>query len=143
MDIKMKICQGIVKNNYGILTKHIRKQIIAVDFDGTLSLGRFPDCGPGNECLINLLKKLISRPAEDRNYYVLWTSRSREYLQNAVSWLQGQGLTFDTVNCIPPELLNNLGDTRKIPALYYVDDRAISPGGFIDMWSNVEKELPE
>jgi hypothetical protein len=139
----MKICQGIIKNNYGVLTRHVRKQIIAVDFDGTLSLGKFPDCGPGNESLISLLKKLISRPIEDRNYYVLWTSRSGEYLQNAVLWLHSQGLTFDAVNCIPPELLNDLGDTRKIPALYYVDDRAIAPESFIDMWGGIEKELSD
>jgi hypothetical protein len=131
----MKVRQGIIKK--------IRKQIIAVDFDGTLSFGKFPDCGPENERLICLLKKLISRPIDDRNYYVLWTSRSGEYLQNAVSWLRGYGLVFDAVNSIPPELLNNLGDTRKIPALYYVDDRAISPGGFIDMWHDAEKELLE
>jgi hypothetical protein len=132
-----------MKNNYGVLTKHIRKQIIAVDFDGTLSLGRFPHCGPENEPLIDLLKRLISRPIEDRNYYVLWTSRSGEHLQNAVSWLHDHGLTFDAVNCIPPELLCGFGDTRKIPSLYYVDDRAISPGAFIDMWNSIEKELPE
>jgi hypothetical protein len=137
----MRICQGIIKNNYGILTKNIRKQIIAVDFDGTLSLGKFPECGPENERLIHLLKNIISRPIEDRNYYVLWTSRSGEYLQNAVLWLYDRGLVFDAINCIPPELLNGFGDTRKIPALYYVDDRAISPEGFIDMWNTIEKEL--
>ena len=32
-------------------------QIIAVDFDGTLSLGNWPDVGPANEKLIQYLQK--------------------------------------------------------------------------------------
>jgi hypothetical protein len=88
-----------------------------------------------------LLKNIISRPLEERNCYVLWTSRSGKFLENAISWLYGQGLVFDGINCIPSGLLNDLGDTRKIPALYYVDDRAISPDSFIEMWGDIEKEL--
>jgi hypothetical protein len=137
----MKISQGLIKNNYGVLTTKQVKHVIAVDFDGTLSLGKFPDCGPENEPLIDLLKKLISRPIEERNYYVLWTSRSGEYLQNAVSWLHDRELIFDAINCIPPNLSYNIGETRKIPALYYVDDRAISPQSFIEMWENFEEGL--
>jgi hypothetical protein len=107
--------------------------MIAIDFDGTLSYGKYPACGPGNEALITLLKKLLALPPEERNYFVLWTSRTGNSLQAAIEWLGLQGLVFDSVNELPELLKNTMSDTRKIPALYYVDDRAIGPEEFIKM----------
>jgi hypothetical protein len=110
------------------------KDVIAIDFDGTLSYGKYPACGPGNEALINLLRKILAFPPEERNYFVLWTSRTGDSLQAAIEWLGLQGLVFDSVNELPELLKETMSDTRKIPALYYVDDRAIRPEEFIKRW---------
>lgn len=70
----------------------IHGRVIAVDFDGTLSLGEFPQCGPANDKLIDLLKKALSAPLDERPYYVLWTCRRGVHLENAVKWCRGKGL---------------------------------------------------
>ncbi|MCR5107425.1 MAG: hypothetical protein K6B28_04605 [Lachnospiraceae bacterium] len=51
-------------------------KIIAVDFDGTLSFGTWPDVGEPNVPLIEQLKDLKSRG----NKLILWTCRAGEAL---------------------------------------------------------------
>jgi len=110
-------------------------KIWAIDFDGTLSRGRFPGVGPANEELMDIIKKILSEPLEKRSVFlVLWTSRHGETLQNALEWLESEGVIFDSVNSVPAELTGYPEDTRKIFADIYVDDRAISPSDFIDCY---------
>jgi len=116
----------------------MRKKIIrvhAVDFDGTLSLAKFPNCGSPNVPLINLLKKLTATPIEKRNVrYVLYTSREGEYLERAVEWLKEQGLVFDGVNSVPPDVANiDSTGKRKLVADLYVDDRAVTPERYLNL----------
>ena len=114
----------------------MRKIIFAVDFDGTLSLGSFPECGPPNEELITVCKDIISRPREQRNMLlILWTSRKGEYLDNAVEWSREQGIIFDGINALPPdEDLLFPDDNRKLWADYYIDDRAYTPAEFCNAY---------
>ena len=107
--------------------------VIAVDFDGTLSLGEFPQCGPANKRLIEILKRMMS-PNPDYpkcTWFVLWTSRAGIYLEEAVHWLKSQGLAFDSVNGIPPGVKSFPDTARKLFADVYIDDKAISPIEFI------------
>jgi trehalose-6-phosphatase len=113
------------------------RKVIAVDFDGTLSMGKYPACGPANNELVALLKKLLADPSEARPYYVLWTSRTEAELENAVAWLREQGLVFDGVNRPPKETAADY--TRKIWADLYVDDRAITPENFINSYKEPEE----
>ena len=97
--------------------------IYAVDFDGTLCESIFPDIGSPNMALIN---HLIQRRKQG-NKIILWTCRVNERLQEAVDWCKQFGLEFDAVN---ENLLEKIeqwgGDTRKIFADVYIDDKAVN-----------------
>ena len=56
---------------------------------------------------------------------ILWTCRQGKQLEAAVSWCKKQGLTFNTVNQNLKERIRAFhGDTRKISADIYLEDRA-------------------
>lgn len=114
----------------------MRKKIYAIDFDGTLSLDKFPYCGEPNILLIKLLKKLMEPPVENRDiWFVLHTCREGEYLERAIEWLKNQGLVFDSVNSVPLEISKiDTGGKRKLGADLYVDDKAITPENFLKLF---------
>lgn len=98
--------------------------IYAVDFDGTLSWGRWPDLGEPNEILFGFLKQQKENGAR----VILDTCRNGEQLEAAVQYCRDLGLEFDAVNENLPELIELYGrDTRKINADFYIDDRAVNP----------------
>ena len=97
--------------------------IYAVDFDGTLCESVFPGIGEPN---IALITHLIKRRKQG-NKIILWTCRVGERLQEAVDWCRGYGLEFDAVNENLPEMVEKWGgDTRKILADVYIDDKAVN-----------------
>ena len=97
------------------------KRVIAVDFDGTLCENRYPKIGAPNGALIEQLRE----EQESGALVILWTCRDGKLLEEAVSWAKKQGLRFDYVNRNAPERIRAYrGDTRKISADVYVDDRA-------------------
>ena len=69
-------------------------KIIAVDFDGTLSFGTWPDVGEPNVPLIEQLKDLKNKG----NKLILWTCRAGDALDLAVSWCRDHQLEFDAIN---------------------------------------------
>lgn len=103
------------------------KKTYAVDFDGTLSFAKWPETGPANKMLFAFLKR--KQAAGDR--IILWTNRNGDDLKRAVEFCQNQGLIFDAVN---ENLLEHIeffgGDTRKVYANYYIDDRNLTSGAF-------------
>ena len=96
-------------------------KIYAVDFDGTLSQGApFPEIGTPNKPLFDMLIRKKKRGAR----IILNTCRTGEDLNAAVEFCKENGLLFDTVNENLPELITLYGgDTRKINADYYIDDK--------------------
>lgn len=97
-------------------------KIIAVDFDGTLSLGQWPEIGTPNLELFQWLK----RESAMGSRIILWTCRAGEQLRQAVEWCRNLGLVFDAVNDNLPEIVELYGNnSRKITADYYIDDRAV------------------
>lgn len=99
-------------------------KIIAVDFDGTLCERKYPDIGAPITPVIEYVKE--RKAAGD--IIILWTCRVGEYLANAVEWCKRQGLTFDYINENAPERVGQYGgDTRKISADEYIDDKANPP----------------
>lgn len=101
-------------NNY-------QNKIIAIDFDGCLVVDQFPLIGEPNEKLI----KLVSQWRENGCQIILWTCRNGAALDNAVGWCASRGIKFDAVN----ENLESVkalygGDTRKIFADVYIDDKS-------------------
>ena len=95
--------------------------IVAVDFDGTLSLdAQYPNIGRFNTSLYEALMKLRSIGWS----IVLWTCREGKELKEAVEWCKMNGLEFDAINENPPEVPFK---SRKVVADIYIDDRAYMP----------------
>ena len=97
------------------------KPIVAVDFDGTLSLdSQYPDIGQFNTPLYESLMKLRSIGWS----IVLWTCREGKELKEAVVWCANNGLEFDAINENPSHVPFK---SRKVVADMYIDDRAYMP----------------
>jgi hypothetical protein len=103
---------------------------IAVDFDGTIVEHRYPKIGKTMEGAFEVLHAL----SQAGHQLILWTFRSGEYLDEAVSFCDERGITFFAVNeNFPGE--TQAGDfSRLIEADVYIDDRNV--GGFIG-WQKV------
>ena len=98
--------------------------VIAVDFDGTLCENKYPQIGDPKNNTIAYLKDKQRNGAK----VVLWTCRINELLDAAVRWCRNQRLIFDAVNQNVPEIIEEFGgDTRKIFANEYIDDRNVMP----------------
>lgn len=97
-------------------------KIAAIDFDGCLVYDQFPEIGPINKELFACCKNLKKNGVK----LILWTSRNGRMLQNAVNFCKENGLEFDAVNENLPEVVNLFGgDTRKVYADIYIDDKSI------------------
>lgn len=98
--------------------------IIAVDFDGTLCENAWPGIGPARVGVIDYVLRQQATGAK----LILWTNRRGERLAEAVAWCAARGLAFDAVNENLPEIIERFGgDTRKVFANEYLDDRAVLP----------------
>ena len=111
--------------------------IIAVDFDGTLHLGQYPQIGqaaPDAERVMRQLK-------EDGHYVIINTARSGERLLEAINWLLYKGIPFDRVNDNEPVNVAYYGNnSRKIYAHLYVDDRQV---GGLPPWNDIYAYISE
>ena len=97
------------------------KPIVAVDFDGTLSLdSQYPNIGRFNTHLYEALMKLKGIGWS----IVLWTCREGKELKEAVEWCKMNGLEFDAINENPSHVPFK---SRKVVADMYIDDRAYMP----------------
>lgn len=95
----------------------------AVDFDGTLSFGQWPETGVANDGLINFLKRRQSLGDK----LILWTCREGMLLEKAVNWCVDRGLKFDAVNDNLPENVAIYGtNSRKVSCDFYIDDKAVA-----------------
>lgn len=94
--------------------------IIAVDFDGTIVHDRYPEIGEAREGAVETIKKLKA----EGYHLILWTCRNGLDLARAVAWCAERGIRFDAIN---QNLRSNIrqygGDTRKVSASIYIDDR--------------------
>lgn len=101
-------------------------KIYAIDFDGTLCESKFPDIGEPIPSAIEYVKEL----KEDGHKLILWTCRVGENLDDAVKWCKEQGIEFDAVNENLQEVIDEYGgDSRKVTADYYIDDKNLIVGG--------------
>ena len=100
------------------------ERAIAVDFDGTLFRTRWPEIlGPN--------RNVIDRALEEQRKgakLILWTCREGHLLEEALAACEKEGLHFDAVNDSLESWKRAFGgDSRKIGATEYWDDRAINP----------------
>lgn len=103
-------------------------KVYAVDFDGTLSLGKYPKTGEPNKRLIEMLKE----KRENGDKLILWTCRDGKDLEEAVEYCKKEGLEFDAVNDNLEESKEFLGgNPRKVFAHEYIDDLGIEPNRYV------------
>lgn len=98
--------------------------IIAVDFDGTLAVHKYPLIG---EPHTELIEELIQH-RKDGGQLILWTCRSGEDLKKATDWCTEQGLSFDSINEDVPQVKNSEYGRNKSPKVFaniYLDDRCV------------------
>lgn len=99
--------------------------IIAVDFDGTISRGKFPAIDGEQPYAGESLRKLH----DEGHKIIIWTCRTGEQLLSAINWLLERKIPFDRVNDHDPKNVAKYGDGgKKIYAHCYIDDKNI--GGF-------------
>lgn len=102
----------------------MKNVIIAVDFDGTLCHGNWPDIVEPNIRLINKLLKLRRKGYK----IILWTCREGEPLHQAIEWCKEFNLVFNAINDNLPEIKELYGNnSRKISCDIYIDDRSYIP----------------
>ena len=118
-DMRQRYCPNGSNGNNANNIFDANNKIIAVDFDGTIVRNHYPFIENPNNALIEFIK------ANRRRYiWILWTCRHGEQLRYAVEWLKSEyGLEFDFVNENVPWKIEQYGDTRKIYADYYIDDK--------------------
>lgn len=102
---------------------YIPYKIIAVDFDGTLVVDKYPFIGaPILENIDNLkMEQAVGAKI------ILWTCRCGEPLKEAVNFCKMWNIILDGVNENLQEMINfHHGDSRKIFATEYWDDKAVN-----------------
>jgi len=95
----------------------MKARIVAVDFDGTLAVHKYPKIGEEVEGAIEACLKL-----QESCKLILYTMRSGETLDQAVEWCEQRGLKFWGVNENPDQ--KSWTDSPKIYAHIYIDDAA-------------------
>lgn len=102
--------------------KKLFPPILAVDFDGTLVSNKFPEIGEPDWIISGAVKAYREMGWK----LILWTCRTDKMLQNAVDFCRNVlNLEFDAVNQNLPEVQEFYGgDTRKVYANMYLDDRS-------------------
>lgn len=106
--------------------------IIAIDFDGTIHNGIYPNIG----FLKTHAKEVINNLKEQGHYIIIWTCRTGDDLLEAVNFLLEKGISFDRINDNSPgNKAMYGGNTRKIYADYYIDDKQI---GALPAWREIE-----
>ncbi len=105
--------------------------IIAVDFDGTLHLGDYPEIG----VIAPDARKYMQQLAADGHYIIINTCRSGDRLVEAINWLLANDIPFSRVNDNEPGNSAFYGsNSRKVHAHVYVDDRQV---GGLPMWRDI------
>ena len=111
--------------------------IIAIDFDGTLHTGKWPDIGAPAPYAKEVMRKLKA----DGHYLIIWTCRERERQTEMVNWLLEKGIPFDRVNEHNPGSVELYGyASRKVYAHLYIDDKQV---GKLPTWGEIYNKVNE
>lgn len=111
--------------------------IIAIDFDGTLHCGKWPEIGAPAPYAVDVMRKLH----QDGHYLIIWTSRGGDLLLDAINWLLERGIPFDRVNDNKPDNSKLYGsNSRKIYAHCYIDDKNL---GGLPTWPEIYEWITE
>jgi hypothetical protein len=105
--------------------------IIAIDFDGTLHTGQWPEIGAPAPYAVEVMKRLKA----DGHYLIIWTCRENETQTAMVNWLLEKGIPFDRINDNSADNTKRFGgNARKVNADVYIDDKQV---GGLPMWGEI------
>jgi len=109
------------RRHYKIANKDKGNRTIAFDFDGVLATyaeGQYPEIGEPIEGMAKLTNDL-----KDQGWkIIIFTCRAAKEVRQ---WLKDNGYAFDKIN----KNIDDKGNSPKVYAEIYVDDRAINFGG--------------
>lgn len=113
------------------MKKISRTYLIAVDFDGCICSGGFPNIE--NAVLIeSTVEKIIKQRVKNINTdFILWTCRAGEKLSDAIEFCKKHQLPIYYYNEQHPSTfgwMHDAADVRKIFAHEYWDDRSVYVG---------------
>lgn len=113
-------CWEVMTNRLTLYKR--KKEIIKVDFDGTVVVEAWPEIGEPLPLALEVLRELC----EHGHYLILWTCREGENLQAAIDFCKSHGITFGAINENHPE--NPFRDlpgapSRKPYAHRHIDDK--------------------
>ncbi len=92
------------------------KLTICVDFDGTSVMHEYPEIGNDVPHAVRTMKDLVAQG----HRLILWTMRSDESLDDAVSWFQNRGIPLFGVQVNPEQ--HEWTSSRKCYANIFIDD---------------------
>lgn len=93
--------------------------IIGVDFDGTIVTHEYPDIGDPVPLALATMQEL----SEKGHQLILWTMRSDEYLDEAVKYVEQNGIKLFGVNKNPEQ--HTWTKSPKAYCQIYIDDAAL------------------
>lgn len=118
----------------------MRSLVIAVDFDGTIVDHEYPRIGAEKLFAFQTLRAL-----QDKGHrLILWTIRDGKTLEDAVEYCRSNGIEFYAINETFPNEGFEVGQSRKVNADIFIDDRNV--GGFLgwgEIWNAIEGEALE
>lgn len=109
--------------------------IIAIDFDGTLHTGHWPEIGSPAPYAVEMMRKLKA----DGHYLIIWTCRYGDQQTEMVNWLLEKQIPFDRINDNIPGQSERYGsNSRKIYAHLYIEDKQV---GGLPRWDEIYEEV--
>lgn len=110
-----------------------KKKIIAIDFDGTITLKDNRKWRGENYTndIMEPRQEIIDKLKSIRNdyYFILWTNRWGKGLESAIQFCKNNGIEFDAIN----ENIVPFKSSAKIVADYYLDDKALNIKDFLNI----------
>lgn len=111
--------------------------IIAIDFDGTICRGQYPNI----DGLQPDAKQYIQELKADGHYIIIYTCRCGDYLTQAINWLLENEIPFDRVNDNEPQSIEMYkNNSRKVYAHVYVDDKQV---GGLPTWGEIYEYITQ
>lgn len=109
---------------------------ISIDYDDTIVYQDFPNSGT----IKPNAKEVINKLYDEGHHILIWTCRAFENAKTAKRYLIECGVRFHLINeNLPSNIEQYGGDTRKMSADIYIDDRQL--GGIPDDWLEIEKMI--
>jgi hydroxymethylpyrimidine pyrophosphatase-like HAD family hydrolase len=104
--------------------------IIAIDFNGTICAGKYPDMEYPKDHVVETMRKFKN----EGHYIIITTCVEGKPLDEIKTWLDNHKIPFHAINENHPVMKKRFKDCRKIYADVYIDDRNI---GDIPSWDKI------